>query len=181
MTSRGAWKNTERRHSGHLGTTRAPLSGSNGKVTASDSMSDYWFLETKHRTNFPFYREFSRAIEKANCMKRRPIVVFNIDRDQFAILKFRDFAGAVSPAAHEPDPAELFLSGKWYIQMRYEKQFPFRQLFLETAKKASLEGKIPIVGIHVSGKKNDMLLTGLDILLRHLNLSTVAEVDVVSK
>ena len=168
MTSRSAWKNSERRHSRLIGTERAPLSGSNGKITASDSLSRYWFLETKHRTDFPLYIDFGRIVAKANDLGRKPLMVFNSEGSQFAVLKFRDFSEMAYPEPHDPDPASVFLSPKWYIQMRYEKQFPFKQLFSETAEKARLEGKVPIVGIHVSGKRNDMLLTTLEIFLAHL-------------
>ena len=46
---RSTWKKFERRVAALFGTVRAPLSGSNGGVTGSDSLSDDLYIEVKMR------------------------------------------------------------------------------------------------------------------------------------
>ncbi len=43
------WKKAEQRAAAKFGTRRAPLSGSNGGVTGSDSLSESCYIETKYR------------------------------------------------------------------------------------------------------------------------------------
>ncbi len=179
MTSRNAWKNTERRHSRLIGTTRTPLSGSNGKVTSSDSFSNYWYLESKHRSSFPVFEGFMEISGKALDRDLKPAIVYhktgfhNPFADRFVMMKFMDFVSstdAIHPAAHEPD-LEAFFLGKWYLEHRYVGDPPLLTLFNETAVKATEEGKVPIIGIHVSGRKTDLVFTSLDIFLRHVTRS----------
>ena len=176
MTSRNAWKNTERRHSRLIGTTRTPLSGSNGKVTSSDSFSNYWYLESKHRSSFPAFEGFMEVSERALGRNLKPAIVYhktgfhNPFADRFVMMKFMDFVSstaAIHPAAHESDLESFFL-GNWYIENRYVSDPPLLTLFNDTSVKAAQEDKVPIIGIHVSGRKTDLVFTSLDIFLRHV-------------
>ena len=46
---KGTWKSVEARIARDFGTTRTPLSGSNSKHTASDTLHKELFIEVKHR------------------------------------------------------------------------------------------------------------------------------------
>ena len=49
MTHKSTWKQRERNIAKFFGTERTPLSGGNGKVTRSDTLSDSLFVEAKLR------------------------------------------------------------------------------------------------------------------------------------
>jgi len=76
MTHRSTWKKMEGRVAKKFGTTRNPLSGRNAKHSASDSLSDTYYIECKYKAQVPFMATFNEA--KANAKKegKIPIVVF---------------------------------------------------------------------------------------------------------
>jgi len=49
MAAKSTWKNVERRVAGLFDSERCPLSGGNSKITRSDSLHPYLFVETKYR------------------------------------------------------------------------------------------------------------------------------------
>lgn len=56
-----AWKDFERRLARDWGTVRNALSGSNSKVSASDSHHPRLFLEGKLNVNSPFWRLYQKS------------------------------------------------------------------------------------------------------------------------
>ncbi len=63
------WKAVERRVAALFGSTRNPLSGRNGKQTASDSLHPRLFVETKHRKKQSLWTLFdgTRKLAKKEC------------------------------------------------------------------------------------------------------------------
>ena len=55
MTDRSTWKKFEQRIADLFNSVRAPLSGRNGKVTASDSLHPRLFIECKLREHHTVY------------------------------------------------------------------------------------------------------------------------------
>ncbi len=60
-----SWKRAEQRAAAKFGAKRAPLSGSNGGVTASDSLSSSCFIETKYRKVHSWVTLFHKVEEAA--------------------------------------------------------------------------------------------------------------------
>ena len=63
-TSRSCWKAFERRVARFFGSRRAPLSGSNGGATRSDTLHPALYIECKLRSRSPVHRLFA-LVEKA--------------------------------------------------------------------------------------------------------------------
>jgi len=91
-----AWKAYERRLASDWGTVRNSLSGSNSKVTASDSHHPRLFLEGKLNANSPFWRLYLKAKPLADkegkavvlCLgkKHHPGYILSFHRDDMPIV-----------------------------------------------------------------------------------------------
>ena len=187
--NRGTWKSSERRSSGKLGTKRTSLSGGNGKVSRSDSMSNYWFLENKAVKNEPFFSTFNKAQSYSKTLSKRfgreiiPLFIVESAEEPIAFLPFNTFAAICNgpePSPHEPNYSDIFLSKRFYINYIYDKDYPRKTLFENTVKLAELEKKVPIVCVHVLNKVNDIAMISLEQLARHLLPIAVVEPVVVS-
>lgn len=72
-----SWKQAERRAAALLGSTRAPLSGGNGKQTRSDLLHPSLFVEVKQRrkhSTYTLYRD-TRAL----ALKEKKVAVLVLD------------------------------------------------------------------------------------------------------
>lgn len=87
------WKALERRIADMLNTTRTPLSGSNGKQTSSDTLSETYYVEVKYRKKIPFFTTFKDTVEKAKKENKKPIVVFHEanSKKNIVMLDIEDF------------------------------------------------------------------------------------------
>jgi hypothetical protein len=74
MTDRSTWKKLERRVAGFFGSTRAPLSGGNGKQTRSDTLHPALFIEAKLRAKSPVHRLFAKVETLAAKERKTPIL-----------------------------------------------------------------------------------------------------------
>ncbi|MCL4343413.1 MAG: hypothetical protein JRN26_05605 [Nitrososphaerota archaeon] len=91
-----AWKQLERRIAKAFGTTRTPLSGSNSRMTKSDTLHNKFFIEIKYRKQIPFYKTYNETVAKAKEENKIPMVIFHeagtkknivmIDLDDFVRL-----------------------------------------------------------------------------------------------
>jgi hypothetical protein len=68
------WKQFERRIARYFGTTRNPLSGSNGKHSESDSLHPRLYIEAKLRQKFSVITLFDDTNIKAKKEKKIPVV-----------------------------------------------------------------------------------------------------------
>lgn len=182
MTSRSAYKKTEARHSAKLGTVRTPLSGSNSKMTRSDSLSTYWFMESKLRAQFPFVKKFFRLCDIAKARGRMPIFIIHKDGEQYIAMKFNDFVKIThpfKPSIHAPNFERFYRGQDWYVESIYldKQEMALVSLFNRTARFARQENKVPILIMHPKGKQRDILFTGLDILLRHISPSNASKMS----
>ena len=59
------WKAAERRVAKFFGSTRNPLSGENSKHTGSDTLSEFFFIETKYRARQAVVELLQATMEKA--------------------------------------------------------------------------------------------------------------------
>jgi hypothetical protein len=93
MTSKSTWKQLERRIAATFGTERTPLSGSNSKMTASDTLDEKFFIEVKLRANVPFYTTFLKAQKQARLENKTPIVIFHKkgSMQNIVMLELKDF------------------------------------------------------------------------------------------
>jgi hypothetical protein len=93
MTHKGTWKALERRIAESFGTTRTPLSGSNGKITSSDTLSGEYYIEAKLRNKVPFYKTFLKTQQQARLENKKPIVVFHKkgSMQNIVMLELNDF------------------------------------------------------------------------------------------
>ena len=73
---RSTWKKSERRAAKLFGAERAALSGSNGKLTASDSTHDRIFLESKHskQAGTAVWNLFTDTKDKAKLENKTPVL-----------------------------------------------------------------------------------------------------------
>jgi len=69
-----AWKKAERKAAALFATERAPLSGSNGKVTESDSLHPRLFIETKYRKAWSILTLWRSILKKARKEKKIPVI-----------------------------------------------------------------------------------------------------------
>ncbi len=172
-----AFKENEMRHGKLVGSTRTPLSGGNSKITRSDTLSDYWFVESKLRGKFPFFEVFNelqskvRSVNLRTGSNRTPLYIIESGEEKLAVMLFKEFSRIVNapePSPHEPVYGEVFLSDRFYIVHLYDKDYPGKTLFWETVEKAEAENKVPLVGMHVKGKQNDLVMMKLETLARHI-------------
>lgn len=68
------WKQFERRVAEFFGTVRNPLSGANSRHTASDSLSDLFFIESKTRTKFAHHAIISDTRRLAKKEGKIPVL-----------------------------------------------------------------------------------------------------------
>lgn len=68
------WKAVERRVAKYWGTERTPFSGSNSKITASDSLHKNLFIETKLRTKWSIFTLYNEVEEKAKKEGKIPVL-----------------------------------------------------------------------------------------------------------
>ena len=71
---RGTWKKFEARVARMFGSKRAPLSGINGGVTASDSLSPDFFVECKMRKKHALWSLFDDTRAKAKKESKVPVL-----------------------------------------------------------------------------------------------------------
>jgi hypothetical protein len=162
-----AWKASERRNSRKIDNVgRTPLSGSNGAITASDSLSEYWFLENKLRANVALFNLFSHVNDLAIRRKKKPLMVFFSNGEKYAVFRIKEF-GILTTQMHLPRYDSIF-DGSWYVETEYNDRMPYRDLYEKTAEKAKLENKVPLVIIHPKAKQNDMVIMTLNSFLSHL-------------
>lgn len=75
-----AWKQAERRAARLFGSQRTPLSGSNGGITASDSLHSKLFLETKYRVRHAAWTLFDSVRKLAQREGKIPVVCLHENR-----------------------------------------------------------------------------------------------------
>jgi len=73
-TSRSTWKAFERRVASFFGSRRAPLSGSNGGQTASDSLHPDLYIEAKLRAKSAVCTLFEQVERSARVEDKLPVV-----------------------------------------------------------------------------------------------------------
>ena len=74
MSPSKTWKSIESRVAALFGTRRAPLSGSNGAVTSSDTLSPSAYVEVKYRKHIPLVSLFRETEEKALLERKLPVL-----------------------------------------------------------------------------------------------------------
>lgn len=74
MTHKSTWKAMERKVAAKFGSKRTPLSGSNGGVTASDSLHPVLFLEAKLRAKHAAWELWQDTAAKAKKENKVPVV-----------------------------------------------------------------------------------------------------------
>jgi hypothetical protein len=80
------WKKAERRIAAKFGSTRTPLSGSNSKVTASDTFHEKLYIEVKRLKRVPGLTLFEDTVAKAKIEKKVPVVAFTGHRMRGALV-----------------------------------------------------------------------------------------------
>ena len=78
------WKARERQVAKLLGTERTPLSGGNGKQTRSDSLSQEFFVECKHRRRHAVLSLYDETSGLAGVEGKLPLVVLTEHRREGA-------------------------------------------------------------------------------------------------
>lgn len=72
--NRNTWKEHERVISRYFGTERTALSGSNSKITQSDTLHKELFIEVKSRKKLPFGKLWEDTCKKANKENKLPLI-----------------------------------------------------------------------------------------------------------
>ncbi|MDG6931815.1 MAG: hypothetical protein JRN26_01020 [Nitrososphaerota archaeon] len=87
------WKQEERRIAKAFGTERTPFSGSNSKMTKSDTLHEKYYIEIKHRKQVPFYKVFLETEKKARDEGKIPMVVLHESKRQkrIVMINLEDF------------------------------------------------------------------------------------------
>jgi hypothetical protein len=104
-THRSTWKSRERAAAALFGSRRAPLSGSNGGVTASDSLHPTIFLECKLRARSPIHRLFDQTADLAKTEGKVPCLCLAVKgRPGFLIVcKAEDIPALASYMVEQED------------------------------------------------------------------------------
>ena len=71
------WKSVERWVANFFGTERTPLSGGNSKITRSDTLSEDFFIEVKHRKKHTAVTLYESTKQLAMKESKIPIVVLS--------------------------------------------------------------------------------------------------------
>ncbi len=82
------WKQAERRLAKHFGTVRNALSGSNSKLSGSDSIHPTLYLESKQRGNHAVWTLYLDAKEKAKKEGKTPVLGLFKNRSPGVLLCF---------------------------------------------------------------------------------------------
>ncbi len=93
MTHRNTWKSLERRVAATLSTERTPLSGSNSKITSSDTLSDTYYVECKLKARLPLHSLFLKTQMQARKEGKKPILVLHkkFSMQNLVVLNLEDF------------------------------------------------------------------------------------------
>jgi len=83
---RSTWKKFEGRVARLFGTTRAPLSGMNGGVTASDTLSPVFFIEVKMRKRHALWSLYDDTRVKAKKEDKVPILAVGENNRKGALI-----------------------------------------------------------------------------------------------
>ena len=83
---RSTWKKFEGRVAAMFGTKRAPLSGINGGVTASDSLSDKFFIEVKMRRKHALWTLYDSVRDLAKKEGKVPVIAVGETSRKGAII-----------------------------------------------------------------------------------------------
>ena len=109
MTHKSTWKKREAQVARAFGSERTPLSGRNSKRTASDSLHDKYFIETKMRACHSILRVWDKANMLAKEENKIPMVCL-VEKQKpsfWLLLKFEDFLQIVEREANAlQTPAE---------------------------------------------------------------------------
>lgn len=157
-----SWKGVERRIADELGTNRTPLSGSNSRHTASDTLHHQLFVEVKSWKSVSLWDEFRDLRRRARARDKEPMFLLQekgmdeaplhiitefetaLDYDQLELCSLEDFA-------------EFFL-----LDHDVQARSPYFKLFGETIDLALEEGKRPIVVICKNRSPIKMAITNAD-------------------
>ncbi len=85
MTPDPAWKKFERRVASSLGVVRTPLSGSQSRMTASDTLHPTLYVECKKRNHLAVYGWYLNAAHKATDEKKVPVLALHQFRGKHAL------------------------------------------------------------------------------------------------
>lgn len=108
-TARGTWKAAERRTAKAFGSERTPLSGGNSKMTRSDTLHKWLYIENKYRSRDAMLTLYADTKMKADKEGKIPVValhgknkkgflvVVHIDDVELVLSQFRKVKNA--PAA----------------------------------------------------------------------------------
>lgn len=152
------------------------MSGGNSSHTSSDTLSDYWYIESKLKANVPFLKDFRSQNERALARGRMPLCIYVSGGISYVFLKYADFVrmvNACNPGEGKCTTDDLFFCSNWYIWTEYSKDMPYKSTFIDTQKKAAEEKKVPVLVVHEKGKKNDVCIMTLIDFISHLQPSVV--------
>ena len=117
------------------------MSGGNSSHTRSDTLSDYWYIESKLKAKVPFLKDFRSENERALARDRMPLCIYVSGGISYVFLKYVDFVrmvNACNPGEGKCTTDDLFFCSNWYIWTEYNKDMPYKSTFIDTQKKAAL-------------------------------------------
>lgn len=85
MSPDPTWKRFERRIAASLGVARTPLSGSNSRLTASDTLHPTLYVECKKRNRLAVYNWWLNAAHKATDEGKTPVLALHQFRGKHAL------------------------------------------------------------------------------------------------
>ena len=92
MSSSNEWKKTEKKTADRFNTKRSPFSGSNSKLTASDSLQSRLFVECKTKEKHSVKTLYDSTKILADNEGKIPVVVLreNGSKDYLVVFEFKD-------------------------------------------------------------------------------------------
>lgn len=145
-TNRSTWKKFERSVARFFGAERTALSGSNSKISSSDSTHDRLYIECKLRNeNDSFYSLW-------NIIKSGRLFYTMTDDGLFFLMHisiYKEFCADFLNAKNPPEKLRLF---KRFRAVK-GKARALITLYKDSKQKADIEGKIPFVARKVKNKK----------------------------
>mgnify|MGYP003332856490 FL=1 len=118
---RSTWKQFEARVACTFGSTRAPLSGGNGKVTRSDSFHKKLFIECKHGIKSAFWTLYNATKPKAQKEEKVPVLCLGSKNQEGFLICF-----------HVHDAGKVFLS---WLEAQSYMDIPTAYAILKEAQK----------------------------------------------
>jgi hypothetical protein len=171
-TSRGTWKEFERKVAAYFNAKRTPLSGMCDSITKADIIHDTIFVECKFRARIVFYEQYLAKQVELQAEHKKLIKTIPGHRLKALVYRMKDFEvyrgdlwifdkeemlqiaqSAVQVSNEDKTETRMVIMHSLVTIEPLKAQKGILDLYKETVVKAEIENKLPIVTLKMKNKK----------------------------